>query len=250
MLAAKEALGTPDAVFVPMIAVDVVVSYSWMGFLIALAAYQSRYDRWNRSEGAVIEELKRKTAESSSDFFHGYRLRPILWMMALAALTTYAASHLASFLPKTEGLTKVTWTLLAVSIAGMFFSFTPLRKFQSYGASKIGYLVLYFVLTSMGAKANLRYLFSAPLFVLAGFVWVFIHFFVMLVVAKMTRAPLSLVATASQANIGGPVSAPIVAAVYEPSLAPVGLLLGVFGNLIGTYAALLCARCCYLAVHF
>ncbi|HUU47114.1 MAG TPA: DUF819 family protein [Acidobacteriota bacterium] len=48
-------------------------------------------------------------------------------------------------------------------------------------------------------------------------------------------------ATGSQANIGGVVSAPIVAAVYQPSLAPVGLLLGVFGNIIGLYAGLLCA---------
>jgi uncharacterized membrane protein len=98
----------------------------------------------------------------------------------------------------------------------------------------------------MGAKANLRDLASAPYFVVAGFTWVFCHFLFMLAVARMIRAPLALTATASQANIGGPVSAPIVAAIYEPPLASVGLLLGVFGNLIGTYAALLCARLCYL----
>ncbi len=250
MLAVKEALGTPDAIFVPMIAVDIAVSYSWMGILIALAAYQSVYDRWNRSDRKVIEELNRKTTESQDDFFHGYRVLPILGMLALAAATTLSAIYLTSFLPETKGVTKITWTILTVSMAGALFSFTGLRKLQSYGASKIGYLVLYFVLTSMGAKANLRDLASAPLFVLIGFILVVVHFLFMLIVSKLTKAPLSLVATASQANIGGPVSAPIVGAIYEPSLAPVGLLLGIFGNLIGTYTALFCAKLCYLAVHY
>ena len=36
-------------------------------------------------------------------------------------------------------------------------------------------------------------------------------------------------------------TAPVVAATYYRDLAPVGLLMGVFGYLIGTYAGLLCA---------
>ena len=50
-----------------------------------------------------------------------------------------------------------------------------------------------------------------------------------------------LIATSSQANIGGVVSAPIVATVYKKSLAPVGLLMGVMGNIIGIYAGLFTA---------
>ena len=37
------------------------------------------------------------------------------------------------------------------------------------------------------------------------------------------------------------VSAPIVAGVYQPALASVGLLMAVAGNILGIYAALLCA---------
>ena len=50
-----------------------------------------------------------------------------------------------------------------------------------------------------------------------------------------------LIATSSQANIGGVVSAPIIATVYKKSLAPVGLLMGVIGNIIGIYAGLFTA---------
>ena len=40
---------------------------------------------------------------------------------------------------------------------------------------------------------------------------------------------------------GGAASAPIVAAAYYESMAPVGLLMGVLGYLLGNYAGLLCA---------
>jgi len=40
------------------------------------------------------------------------------------------------------------------------------------------------------------------------------------------------------ANIGGTASAPVVAAMYHPAMAPVGLLMAVLGYVIGTYGAL------------
>jgi len=43
----------------------------------------------------------------------------------------------------------------------------------------------------------------------------------------------------SQANVGGAASAPIVAAAFHPSLATVGVLLAVFGYVVGTYGAIL-----------
>jgi uncharacterized membrane protein len=43
----------------------------------------------------------------------------------------------------------------------------------------------------------------------------------------------------SQANVGGAASAPIVASAFDPSLAPVGVLLAVLGYAIGTYGAYL-----------
>ena len=49
------------------------------------------------------------------------------------------------------------------------------------------------------------------------------------------------VAVGSQANVGGAASAPIVASAFHPSLAPVGVLLAVFGYALGTYAAWFCA---------
>jgi uncharacterized membrane protein len=52
---------------------------------------------------------------------------------------------------------------------------------------------------------------------------------------------VGLFGAASQACAGGYSSAPIVA-IDHPARAPVGLLLAVLGNVIGTYAGLLVAQ--------
>ena len=58
--------------------------------------------------------------------------------------------------------------------------------------------------------------------------------------SKLIRAPFFLLAVGSKANIGGAASAPVVAAAFHPSLAPVGVLLAVLGYALGTYGAWLC----------
>jgi uncharacterized membrane protein len=43
------------------------------------------------------------------------------------------------------------------------------------------------------------------------------------------------------ANVGGALSAPVVAGVYHPAMAPIGLLMGVSGYVLGIYGGLACA---------
>ena len=74
------------------------------------------------------------------------------------------------------------------------------------------------------------------LFVL-GLILISIHAGLLLLVAKLIRAPLFFMAVGSQANIGGAASAPVVASAFHPALAPVGVLLAVLGYALGTYCA-------------
>jgi len=74
-----------------------------------------------------------------------------------------------------------------------------------------------------------------------GFIWMCIHCILLILVARWIKAPFFFLAVGSQANIGGAASAPIVAAAFSPSLAPVGVLLAVLGYALGTYGALVCA---------
>jgi uncharacterized membrane protein len=72
-----------------------------------------------------------------------------------------------------------------------------------------------------------------------GFIWMLIHVIILLIVAKIVKAPFFFVAVGSQANIGGAASAPVVASAFSPSLAPVGVLLAVLGYVIGTIGGII-----------
>ena len=66
------------------------------------------------------------------------------------------------------------------------------------------------------------------------------HALLLILVAKLIKAPFFFLAVGSQANVGGAASAPIVASAFHPSLAPVGVLLAVLGYALGTYGAWFC----------
>ena len=87
-----------------------------------------------------------------------------------------------------------------------------------------------------GGRIAFFFLCYMGLFVL-GLIWICVHAVLLLVVAKLIRAPLFFMAVGSQANIGGAASAPVVASAFHPSLAPVGVLLAVLGYALGTYCA-------------
>ena len=109
------------------------------------------------------------------------------------------------------------------------------------GASGLGYTALYLLLAGIGAQADLRAVLQAPVYLAAGAVWIAIHVAVLLLAARVVRAPLFFVATGSMANIGGAATAPVVAGIYHPAMAPVGLLMAVAGYVLGIYGALVCA---------
>lgn len=245
MLAVKEGIGTPDKIFLPMVVVDTIVPYVWMGILIWLAVYQNFYDRWNKSDTNVIEELSRKISEKPSLQHPRLNFNNIMLIFTAGFLGTVISWKVAPMIPEIKNaISTYTWTIIIASIIGILLSFTKAKRLESCGASKIGYVVLYFVLSSIGARANLNAIISAPLFIFVGFLWVLIHALFLFVASRLIKAPMFLIAAASQANIGGPASAPVVAAVYQPALASVGLMLAILGNVMGTYLGIVCSQLC------
>lgn len=246
MIAVKEALSTPSEVFLPMVVVDTVVPYVWMGFLVFLVGWQGIFDRWNHSRTDLLEEFNKRTRSVLLNTFVGWRVKQVALILVIAAMGSWAAGLLAQRLPEVQGIISTyAWTIIVVSFFGIGLSLTRCRQLESYGASQMGTWILYFVLTSIGAKASLTNLENSFVLLLAGFCIVLVHAVFMLAGARLLRAPLFLAAIASQANIGGVASAPMVAAVYQPSLAPVGLLLAVLGNIIGTYLGIITGQLCH-----
>jgi len=251
MIAAKEALGTPDAVFTPMVIVDTIVPYTWMGILVAAVTLQPIYDKWNRSNREIINTLSCHvsglTKEHQSPVSQCPSLKKICLILIIAVMAGAISIYLADKLPAIKNvISSYTWAIIIVSLLGIFLSLTPLKKLENFGSEKIGYFILYFVLTSIGARSNIAHINATLILIAAGFLIVILHAIVLLFTSRLLRAPMFLVAVASQANIGGVASAPIVAAIYEPGLASVGLLLAILGNIVGTYLGIITGQLCRL----
>jgi uncharacterized membrane protein len=246
MIAVKEALGTPDSVFLPMVIVDTIVPYVWMAILVAFAGSQPMFDRWNGSDRRIFDQLNRRAHHQTGV---QEQLTWVWWKVLLLVGAGIAVSMLVRALVKILPIGKeawYAWTIILVTLLAIAFSFTPVKKVEKYGSTKIGYLILYFVLTAIGAKASLNNIGATVLLIVAGFTVVLIHAAVLVGTARLIRAPMFLAAVASQANIGGVASAPIVAEIYQPGFAPVGLLLAILGNIVGTYIGILTGQLCRL----
>ncbi len=243
MVAIAESVGTPDSILGPIIVVDTVVGYGWMGVLLFFSAWQARFDRRIKANTEALEAASRSLAELGSHRVPT-SLAGVLVLIAIAFAGAHVANNFAARLPTLGDptiISKTTWSVLIVVTVGLLLSFTPVRKLEEVGASRFGYAALYILLASIGAKADLAAVLAAPLFLAAGVLWITVHVAVLLIVARLIRAPLFFVATGSMANIGGAASAPVVAGVYNPALASVGLLMAVGGYVLGIYAAIGCA---------
>ncbi len=243
MVAIAQSVGTPQDVLGPLIVVDTVVGYGWMGVLLYLSTWQRRFDARTGARTAVMEETNARLAaidvkRKPTD------LRDFAMIIGLGfggAIAAYAMSGSLPALGDPTIISRTTWAVLIVVTGGLLVSFTPVRKLEEVGASRVGYTALYLLLGAIGAQADLRAIVQTPLYMAAGFVWILVHIAVMFAAARIVRAPLFFIATGSMANIGGAASAPVVAGVYHPAMAPVGLLMAVAGYILGIYGALACA---------
>ncbi len=243
MVAIAESVGTPESAFGPIIVVDTVVGYGWMGVLLLFSAYQKRFDRWSRARTDAIEDTNRRLQELNLERAP-IQMHQVAVVISLGLVGSVASVVLGAGLPSVGDPTIIsatTWAVLIVVTGGLLLSFTRLRNLETVGASHFGYAALYLLLAGIGAQADLRAVMEAPLFLVAGAVWIAIHVLFLYLAARIVRAPLFFIATGSMANIGGAATAPVVAGVYHPAMAPVGLLMAVAGYVLGIYGGLVCA---------
>lgn len=231
LLALRSVLDAPDAVFAPLIIVDAVVAYGWMAILVGLSAHQRPINAWLRAQ-----DLPRAPASPTEPA--GRRAPNTRWLSSalLAVGLAWIAGVLARALPGTSLVSSSSgWAVLLVSTFALALSLAPAIRRAAADGPRLGAPCLCLVLAATGAQASLEALWSAPAWLLVGAVVVLVHAGLLLGAGRLWRLPLGVLATASQANLGGVVSAPLVGAVYHESLAPVGLLLAVGANALGTY---------------
>ena len=250
--AMKEIFNVGDTLFSSMIAVDVIVANIWMAFLLYGAGINERIDAKFQADNSAITELKEKIEAYRAQILRIPDLTDTLKVMTVGFGVT-AIAHLgadniapwisesAPWLAKFSLTSKFFWLIVLATTFALGLSFTKARELEGVGASRYGSLFLYILVATIGMKMNILAIFENPGLFIIGLIWIAFHAILLIVVAKLIRAPFFFLAVGSQANIGGAASAPIVASAFHPSLAPVGVLLAVLGYAIGTYGAWICA---------
>ena len=253
--AMKEIFQVSDSIFSTMIVVDVVVANIWMGFLLYGANISNQIDRWLKSDTSAIDDLKMRVENYRAKVERIPTTKDLFLMLGIAfgctALAHWGTDVITPFMEqfkptltawRLDSLTSsFFWLIVFATTLGLMLSFTQARKLEGVGASKWGSVFIYFLVATIGMRMNIAEVFDNLELFAIGLIWMAVHVLILVVVAKLIKAPFFFVAVGSQANVGGAASAPVVASAFSPSLAPVGVLMAVLGYALGTYGAILCA---------
>ena len=262
-VAMKETFNVGDSIYSSMIAVDVIVANVWMAGLLLIARKSKRLDQHIGADTSAVDSLRDKISAYQAEILRIPKTVDTLMVLAAGFAVTAMAHFLSgvivewfdgihrgivdgenageqSWVSRMSLNGKFFWLVVLATTGGLLLSFTRLRKLEGVGASRIATIFLYLLVVTVGLNMNIKAVYENPGYFLIGGIWMAFHVILLVAVTWLIKAPVFFMAVGSKANIGGAVSAPIVAAAFHPSLAPVGALLAVLGYALGTYAAWLC----------
>jgi len=243
------------SIFTTMVVVDVLVANIWLGFLLYGVNISDKLDKWLKADASAIEDLKAKVAAYRASIEEMPTTTTLFVMLGITfgavGFSHWGADFMSAFMKQYTSLLedlKLTslkshffWLIVFSTTIGFALSFTKAKRIEGVGASRWGTICIFILVATIGMHMNIGDVFSNLGLFAVGLLWIIIHVAILLITAKIIRAPFFFVAVGSQANIGGAASAPVVAAAFSPSLAPVGVLMAVLGYALGTYGAYVCA---------
>ena len=222
-----------------MVFVDIVIANIWMAILLIGIGKKDKINKWLGADTSAIEELKNKVSSFTQKVKRNPSLTDLMIMLAIGFGTVgfghFTAKYLSTFFNNfVASIESQTWRnvfsflgssffwLISIStVIAIILSFTKAKKYEGAGASKIGSVFIYILVATIGMKMDLGMIFDNWGLIIIGIVWMSIHAGLLILVAKLIKAPYFFLAVGSQANVGGAASAPIVAQAFHPSLATV-----------------------------
>jgi len=251
-LAMQELFGPNEKLYSVMVAVDIVIGELWMVFLLLGIGKADAIDRMLKADATSVRVLQEKMEAQSKKIARNPTVTDIFLVLGIGfgitACCHVIADIVAPYIDQNYNFLKnfslnksFFWLIVLATTGGLALSFTKVRKLEGAGASKVGTVCIFILVATIGLHMDIMAIFESPGLFMVGGIWMLFHVILMFIVAKLIRAPYFFLAVGSKANIGGAASAPVVAAAFHPSLAPVGVLLAVVGYALGTYGAYLCA---------
>lgn len=250
MVAIREIYEVDATLFGQFAVVDVAIANTLMATLLFLANRAQQIDARSGADTSAIDEMKERISAYEAANARIPTLTDLMviigWAFGLVGLahaiaeplSAWFAAHMA-WASRFSLDSSFVWVIVLSTFGGLLLSFTRVRRLENAGASRVGTVFLYFLIACIGMQMHFLRLFDRLELVLIGAIWMSIHVAVIWYAAKLVKAPLFYMAVGSQGNVGAAASAPIVAAAFHPTLAPVGVLLGTVGYATGTVIAYL-----------
>ena len=233
-VAVKEALNVSDAAMTYTLLMGALCYSVWLVIIIALKPCKEKFDHFLRADDSglkrVLDDIGDIEVNKAVD------TQSLMLMLGLSLLVAAASVHLGVVLAANGLFNAMIWAIIISSALGM--TAAPGWLGRQPGSDEVSNVMLYAIVALIGAEVSLGAIAQAPMYILSGFMILFIHAALLLLVARLLRMNLHLAGIASIANIGSAPSAAVVGAAYGRNLIPVAIIMALIGSMVGSFVGL------------
>lgn len=241
MLAIQSALNVDEAEMAYALVMDSICATLYVMFLLWAIGFSKKFNNWTKADTKVIDSVGATLEAEAKANTKTVTFQNIIILIGsgliVSAFSQILGEIIYGYVPLFD---KATWTVLIVTFTGIILAMTPFGKIK--GTEEISNVLLYIVIALIASRADLGSMGNAPAWLLTGFMILFIHIVIMIILAKVLHLDIFTCAVASLANIGGTATAPVLAGTYSSALVPVGIIMALLGYVIGTGGGLIVAN--------
>jgi uncharacterized membrane protein len=251
LAALNEVFKPSPQLFSSMVVLDTIIANLWLAVLLFGVSKNKQINKFFRANDKDVDEVREKMEAYQLATAKIPNLSEALAIIGVAfggcglayliadPLVTYIQANYPA-LEKFSLTSTFFWVVIICTTLGVILSFTPLRRLEGAGASRVGTVFLYLFITAVGLQMDIVSVINNGGLLLVGLIWLCFHALAMIIVARIIRAPYFFFAVSGEANLGGAVQASLIASAFHTSLAPVGVLLAVLGYVLGNYGGYIC----------
>lgn len=241
MLAIQAALEVSEADMGYALVMDSVCASFYVMFLLWAIGFSKIFNKWTKADTKALDEVGASLEEETKANISPVTFQNMILILGMGLVVSAFSQYLGGFL---SGIVpffdKGTWTVLVITVLGTSLALTPIGKLR--GIEEISNVMLYITIALIASRADLTAMENAHWWLLAGFIILIIHVFIMIILAKLLRLDIFTCCVASLANVGGTATAPVLAGTYNSALVPVGIVMALLGYIIGTPGGLIVSK--------
>lgn len=243
MVAVQAALNVPEGDMGACIIIDNIYYSVWIAFLLWAACMKDKFNKFTKADTSFMDNLDGMSSDDLLNKADSVSFTGLIFLLGFGLGCSALTQWVGGLMGATSAfgwLEGSTWTVILGTIIGVIGGMTKLGKIG--GKDELANILCYVVVSLLASRAGFNELFDAPMWLIFGAVALAIHVVLYTLIAKVFHFDMYSCGVASMACIGGTGSAPIIAGAYNGMLIPVGILMGIFGGILGNFLALFCDK--------